>query len=56
MAEQEGFKVTYVFAGGHKVDGNPHEPLPDTVKGDLQAEIDKHYALFVFTVAFNRGL
>ena len=56
MAENEGFKVTYVFAGGHKIDGNPHEPLPDAVKADLQTEINKLYGLFVSTVADNRGL
>jgi capsid assembly protease len=56
MAETEGFKVTYVFAGGHKIDGNPYQPLPDAVKGDLQTEINKLYGLFVSTVADNRGL
>ena len=56
MAENEGFKVTYVFAGGHKVDGNPYQPLPDPVKANFQAEIDKTYNLFITTVAQNRGL
>ena len=56
MAENEGFKVTYVFAGGHKVDGNPYQPLPDPVKANFQAEIDKTYNLFIATVAENRGL
>jgi capsid assembly protease len=49
-------KVTYVFSGGHKVDGNPFEPLPDAVRKDLQAQIDKTYGLFVNTVADYRGL
>ena len=55
-AKNEGLKVTYVFAGGHKVDGNPYQPLPDAVKKDLQAQIDKTYGLFVNTVADYRGL
>jgi capsid assembly protease len=55
-AENEGLKVTYVFAGGHKVDGNPYQPLPDAVRKDLQAQIDKTYGLFVNTVADYRGL
>jgi capsid assembly protease len=55
-AEQDGLSITYVYAGAHKVDGNPFEPLPKAVKADLQSRIDKLYGLFVETVATNRGL
>lgn len=55
LAEQ-GVGVTYIYAGDHKVDGNPYEPLPDTVKADLQAEIDGIYQLFTGHVAKARGL
>lgn len=51
----EGIKPTFVFAGAHKVDGNPFEPLPDGVRDDLQAEIDAFYEKFLTTVAKGRG-
>jgi signal peptide peptidase SppA len=51
-----GFKVTFVFAGAHKVDGNPYEPLPDGVKARIQERVDALYQVFVSTVARNRGL
>lgn len=52
----DGIKVTQIFAGAHKVDGNPYEPLPRDVQANLQAEIDGLYELFVNTVARQRGL
>jgi capsid assembly protease len=55
-AEMDGISVTYIYAGAHKVDGNPFEPLPKAVKSDLQTQIDKLYGLFVQTSAANRGL
>ncbi|HQT14833.1 S49 family peptidase [Reyranella sp.] len=54
--EEIGFKVTFIFAGKHKVDGNAYEPLPDDVKASIQADIDYLYGIFVDTVARNRGL
>lgn len=56
MMEQVGIKVTLIYAGKHKVDGNPYEPLPEAVKESLQKRIDKLYAVFVSTVARNRNL
>jgi ClpP class serine protease len=32
----QGVKPTLIFAGSHKVDGNPFEPLSDAVRADLQ--------------------
>lgn len=52
----DGVKVTHIFAGAHKVDGNPYEPLPDAVRADFQAEIDGLMTMFVETVAKNTGL
>lgn len=54
--EKFGLKVTFLTApeGGHKVDGNPFEPLSKEVAADLQAEIDKMYGVFVATVVRNR--
>lgn len=51
----EGIKPTLIFAGSHKVDGNPYEPLPDDVRADLQAEVDALYQAFLSTVAKGRG-
>lgn len=52
----DGVKVTHIFAGAHKVDGNPYEPLPDAVREDWQAEIDGIYADFLSAVATHRGI
>lgn len=54
--KNEGIKPTFIFAGAHKVDGNPFEPLSDAVQSDLQIEVDKHYAKFVECVAIGTGL
>lgn len=51
---QMGVKPTFIFAGAHKVDGNPFEPLSQSVKSDMQAEVDKFYDLFVGHVAAGR--
>ena len=52
----EGIKVTFVFAGAHKVDGNPYEALPDSVKARMQERIDRIYGVFTSSVARNRGV
>lgn len=54
--ERAGVAVTLIFAGDHKVDGHSFGPLPDGVKADLKAEVDGFYAMFVDTVASNRGM
>lgn len=51
-----GVEVTYIFAGDHKVDGNPFEPLPKEVRESLQKDIDAVYELFVETIARNRDM
>lgn len=52
--QEEGIKPTFIFAGAHKVDGNPYEALPDSVRADWQEEIDSFYGQFVSTVAAGR--
>lgn len=52
---QQGVKPTMIHAGAHKVDGNPYEPLSESVKADLKAEVDQFYSLFVSGVAKGRG-
>lgn len=51
-----GIKVTFIFAGEHKVDGNSYEPLPKEVKADIQSRVSAAYDRFVSLVAQNRGL
>ncbi len=52
--EKAGYKVTPIFAGSHKVDGNPYQPLPPAVADQIQAEIDHYYSMFVAAVAAGR--
>lgn len=52
--EKYGYEITFIFAGKHKVDGNPYEALPDDVKARIQTRIDALYDVFVSTVARNR--
>lgn len=54
--EDAGVKVTFIYAGEHKVDGNPYQALPDSVKERMQSRIDTLYAVFVSTVARNRSM
>lgn len=51
----KGVKPTLIFAGRHKVDGNPYGPLSEGVRADLQAEVAKFYDQFVGLVAQGRG-
>jgi len=54
--KNEGIKVTQIYAGSHKVDGNPYEPLPKAVRDKFQSEIDTLHAMFVALVAGNRSM
>ena len=54
--EKAGVKWTYIYSGKHKVDGNPHEPLPSGVKSAMASDIESIYTLFVDMVAQNRGV
>lgn len=56
MYKDIGIKIQFIHAGAHKVDGNPYEPLPESVKNRMQARIDGLYDIFVVTVARNLGL
>jgi signal peptide peptidase SppA len=53
---QEGIKVTFIFAGKHKVDGNAYEKLPDAVKARIQTRINRIYGVFTSSVARNRAM
>lgn len=54
--DNEGYKITFIHFGKHKVDGNAYEPLPADVKERIQARIDALGQVFVSTVARNRGM
>lgn len=50
-----GVKPTLIYAGAHKVDANPFEPLPQGVREDIQAEVDSLRLAFARAVADGRG-
>lgn len=52
----DGINVTHIFAGEHKIDGNPYQPLPESVRASLQADIEGLYQMFIQAVAKHRGL
>jgi ClpP class serine protease len=54
--ENTGVKYTPIFAGAHKNDFTPHEPLSAEAKAAGQAMVDEVYDIFVKTVARNRGM
>ncbi|MBZ4194569.1 MAG: S49 family peptidase [Candidatus Contendobacter sp.] len=49
-----GVAVTHIYAGAHKVDGNPYEPLPEAVAEQFQTNINHYYDLFTSAVASQR--
>jgi signal peptide peptidase SppA len=51
-----GVDPTYIYAGKHKVDGNPDEPLSDDAREDWQQHVDDLYDDFVADVARGRGV
>jgi signal peptide peptidase SppA len=51
-----GVKVTMIYAGKHKVDGNPYEKLSPAAKVRMQARVEYLYEMFATTVATNRSL
>jgi ClpP class serine protease len=56
MMAADGIKVTWVFAGAEKVDGNSYERLSNRARASIQRDVDYHYGLFVDAVARNRDL
>ena len=51
-----GVRVTYIAEGEGKTDGNPNEPLSDSARAALEAEVARLYGLFVEAVATRRRL
>lgn len=56
LLDDFGVKITLITAGDHKADGNPFEKLSDSVRADIQADVDAFRDKFVSLVARNRGL
>lgn len=54
--EMAGYKITYIYAGKYKVEGNPDEPLSDSAKANAQAIVDDYYSQFVNGVAEARNV
>lgn len=54
--EDLGLKITLIAAGAHKLDGNPFEPLPESVRAEIQSSVDHVRDGFVDAVARYRGL
>jgi signal peptide peptidase SppA len=52
----EGVRVSHIYAGSKKIDGNSFEPLSAAVRADFQAEIDGLYTNFIDAVARARRL
>lgn len=52
----EGVQVTHIYAGSHKIDGNPFAPLPDAVRADFQEEIDGLYEMFIQAASKHRAI
>src|SRR5690606_35872703 len=56
MMKDSGVEVSFIYAGKHKIDGNPYQDLPDDVRAALQSSVEKSYDKFVTLVARNRGI
>ena len=54
--KDEGIKVTFIYSGDHKKDGNPYESLPESVRADMQSSVDIARKEFVDLVSRNRSL
>ena len=52
--EMNGMKITYIFAGENKVEGNSDEPLSDEAREHFQSEVDAIYDQFTKAVARGR--
>jgi len=56
MLKQAGITPTLFSAGEGKTDGNPYQPLTDSAKLTIQADIDRLYGEFVGAVALGRKM
>lgn len=54
--EDAGVNPTFIFAGEHKVEGNPYEPLDEEALAYFQGLVDHDYRQFSNAVAKARGV
>lgn len=54
--EKNGIKVSLLYEGAHKVDGNPYQPLPEPVRKEWQADLVRIRERFAGAVARNRSM
>lgn len=52
--ERRGVRVSYVYEGKKKVDGNPDAPLTDDARASMQQMVSDYYGQFVAAVARHR--
>jgi len=53
--DRQGIAVTLIYAGAHKIDANPYQPLPEAVHDQMQRELEVVRLLFAETIAAGRG-
>lgn len=56
MLKKAGITITLIAHGENKVDGSPYEPLSDTARADLKANVDEIGGWFDAAVARGRGV
>ena len=49
-----GIEVEFIYAGKHKIDGNPYEALGKEARANIQAAVDRYYTMFVESVGEGR--
>jgi signal peptide peptidase SppA len=54
--DSSGIDTTIVYAGDHKPNGNPYQPLSHLARGEMTANVDEIQALFVRHVARSRSI
>jgi signal peptide peptidase SppA len=52
--KKAGLKYSFIFAGDKKADGNSHQPLSESAKDDIEAEVFRNYKMFTSLVSKNR--
>lgn len=56
LLDNFGVKITLLYAGERKVDGNMFEGMSEDARSRIEAKLEASYNLFVNSVASNRGL
>ncbi len=54
--KEMGLSYSFIHAGRHKIDANPHEPLSDSARDSIQQDVDALHQQFAALVAGHRNL